>query len=31
MDAEVALKQNLDGLKRLLEQTGDAAALKTYE
>ena len=31
MDAEVALRQNLDGLKKLLEQIGDAAALKTYD
>jgi sugar phosphate isomerase/epimerase len=31
MDAEVALKQNLDGLKKVLKQMGDEAALKTYE
>jgi sugar phosphate isomerase/epimerase len=31
MDAEVALQQNLDGLKKLLEQLGDKAALKTYD
>ena len=31
MDAEVALQQNLDGLKKLLQQMGDEAALKTYD
>jgi sugar phosphate isomerase/epimerase len=30
LDSEIALKQNLDGLKRLLEKLGDADALKTY-
>lgn len=31
MDAEVALKQNIDGLQKVLQKMGDAAALKTYE
>jgi len=31
VDAEVALKQNLDGMKKVLGQIGDEAALKTYE
>ena len=30
IDAQVGLKQNLDGLKRLLNELGDADALKTY-
>ncbi|MFZ5830574.1 MAG: sugar phosphate isomerase/epimerase family protein [Planctomycetota bacterium] len=30
MDAEVALQQNLNGLKKLLREIGDEAALKTY-
>lgn len=30
VDAEVALRANLDGLKNLLEKLGDAAALATY-
>jgi len=30
MDAEVALRQNLDGLKKLLAEIGDQAALNTY-
>jgi sugar phosphate isomerase/epimerase len=30
VDAEEALRANLDGLKRLLEQLGDQAALSTY-
>jgi len=30
MDAEVTLKQNLDGMKKVLQQMGDEAALKTY-
>jgi sugar phosphate isomerase/epimerase len=30
VDAELALRQNLDGLKAMLEAIGDAAALKTY-
>ena len=31
MDAEVALRQNLDGMKKTLKQMGDEAALKTYD
>lgn len=31
MDAEVSLRQNLDGIKQVLEQMGDRAALKTYD
>jgi hypothetical protein len=31
MDAEVALKQNIEGLKLLLKKLGDDASLKTYE
>ncbi len=31
VDAEVALKQNLDGMKKVLKQMGDEAALKTYD
>lgn len=31
VDAEVSLKQNLDGLKKVLKEMGDEAALKTYE
>jgi sugar phosphate isomerase/epimerase len=31
IDAEVALEQNIDGLKKVLKQMGDDAALKTYE
>lgn len=31
MDAEVALKQNLDGLKKVLQEIRDEAALKTYD
>lgn len=30
IDAELALKLNLDGLKRLLKEMGDTEALKTY-
>jgi len=30
VDAEVALQQNLDGLKTMLEKVGDAEARKTY-
>jgi sugar phosphate isomerase/epimerase len=30
LDAEKSLRENLDGLKRLLEQLGDRAALETY-
>ncbi len=30
VDAEVGLKQNIDGLKALLVETKDEAALKTY-
>jgi sugar phosphate isomerase/epimerase len=30
IDAEVGLQQNIEGLKKLLAQLGDAAALKTY-
>ena len=30
VDAEVGLKQNMDGLKKLLVQLGDREALKTY-
>ncbi|NIJ55658.1 sugar phosphate isomerase/epimerase family protein [Dyadobacter arcticus] len=29
-DAEEGLKMNLDGLKKILKETGDTAALKTY-
>jgi sugar phosphate isomerase/epimerase len=29
-DAEVGLKTNIDGLKKLLQQMGDTSALKTY-
>ncbi|WP_229216651.1 sugar phosphate isomerase/epimerase [Dyadobacter sp. 3J3] len=29
-DAEVGLKMNMDGLKKILKQLGDSAALKTY-
>ena len=31
VDAEVSLKQNLDGLKKVLKEMGDEAALKTYD
>ena len=31
VDAELALQQNLDGLKAMLEKIGDAEALKTYQ
>lgn len=31
MDVEVSLRQNLDGLRKLLAQLGDQAALRTYE
>jgi sugar phosphate isomerase/epimerase len=31
MDAEVSLKQNLDGMKKVLQRMGDEAALKTYD
>ena len=31
VDAEAALKQNIEGLKKVLKQMGDEAALKTYE
>jgi hypothetical protein len=30
MDAEVSLRQNLDGMKKVLKEMGDEAALKTY-
>lgn len=30
VDAEKSLRQNLDGLKKLLEQLGDETAMKTY-
>jgi sugar phosphate isomerase/epimerase len=30
LDAEESLRQNLDGMKKLLEQMGDKAAAKTY-
>ena len=30
IDAEDGLKQNIEGLKKLLEQLGDKTALKTY-
>jgi sugar phosphate isomerase/epimerase len=30
LDAEEALKQNIEGLKKLLEEMGDTRALKTY-
>jgi len=29
-DAEVGLRQNMEGLKKLLHELGDEAALKTY-
>ncbi len=31
LDAEKSLKENLDGLKRLLEELGETAAAQTYE
>jgi hypothetical protein len=31
MDAEISLKQNLDGMKQVLQRMGDTAALKTYD
>ena len=31
MDAEVSLSQNIEGMKKLLQQMGDEAALKTYK
>ncbi len=31
VDAEVSLKQNLDGMKKVLKEIGDEAALATYE
>jgi hypothetical protein len=30
LDAEVSLRENLDGLRQMLERLGDAAALNTY-
>ena len=31
MDAELSLKQNLDGIQKLLRELGDDAALQTYQ
>ena len=31
MDAEISLRQNLDGMKKVLKQMGDEAAWKTYD
>ena len=31
MDAEVSLRQNLDGMKKVLKEMGDESAWKTYK
>ena len=31
LDAKESLKQNLDGMKKILKRMGDEAALKTYD